>query len=137
MALDKSKLAKWAALPLCAALGYGIPLAVESGSSGQAQAGYSNSSGGGSASRAPRGKPVTGEITVQNCYVTTRGLWLLGSHDDYTDPDNKTLVIDPKRVKGLQVSDPNELIGAKLSYSGFESFYKGKKQHQATKVEVK
>jgi hypothetical protein len=139
----QQKWLKWLAVPLCIIAGIGADQFLGSKPPPSTQqeehhtsANASNAPSGG-VSRSPKRKPVTGQIVVKNAYITQSEKWLLGDREDYTDPACLTVVVDTKKVKALPVADPNELIGATVNYSGFESFYRGKKQHQATKLSVK
>jgi hypothetical protein len=86
-----------------------------------------------SPSPAPAG--TTAEFTVKNVYVTPNGRVLIGSAEDYLDPQNQTVVVPASlaRSKGIDAG----IVGKTVKASGNKSTYKGRPQLVAVSLEVK
>ena len=75
------------------------------------------------------------EFQVKNCYVSPTGRILLGSTEDYLDPQCQTVVV-PSSIARLRSIDAG-CVGRTVKATGYRATYKGRPQLVAASIEVK
>jgi hypothetical protein len=85
-------------------------------------------------SNSTQGKETT-EIMVRNFYQTPSGRVILGDHEDYLDPQNKTVVVPASLAKSRNLDAG--VVGKTIKASGMKGSYKGRPQLIAQDITIK
>lgn len=123
----RSPAARWAALPICAGLGYSYhegwnPLASTPVAEARAPT--------------PAGQKATTTMKVASGITFDSGFTLLNDREDYTEDGANTIAVNAK-VMPKEYPTAESLLGKTINVVGRKATYKGRPQIRATAITVK